>query len=71
MGLSNALAIVQKIQDNLNTASLPEDNIFGRFQISAGVSGISADSTLDGIFIKAEKALLKSKESGKNRVTLM
>jgi diguanylate cyclase (GGDEF)-like protein len=71
VGSGNALAIAQKIQDNLNTASLPGDNIFGRFQISAGVSGIRADRTLDEIFIKAEKALLKSKKSGKNRVTMM
>jgi diguanylate cyclase (GGDEF)-like protein len=71
VGSGNALAIAQKIQDNLNTALLPEGNIFGRFQISAGVSGIRADRTLDEIFIKAEKALLKSKKSGKNRVTMM
>jgi diguanylate cyclase (GGDEF)-like protein len=71
VGSGNALVIAQKIQDNLNTASLPEGNIFGRFQISAGVSGIRSDRTLDEIFIKAEKALLKSKKSGKNRVTLM
>jgi diguanylate cyclase (GGDEF)-like protein len=71
VGSSNAFAIAQKIQDNLNTVSLPEDTIFGRFQISAGVSGIRADRTLDEIFFKAEKALLKSKKSGKNRVTLI
>jgi diguanylate cyclase (GGDEF)-like protein len=71
VGSSNAFTIAQKIQDNLNTASLPEDTIFGRFQISAGVSGIRSDRTLDEIFIKAEKALLKSKKSGKNRITLM
>ena len=71
VGSGNALAIAKKIQDNLNTATLPEDTNFGRFQISAGVSGIRADRTLDEIFIKAEKALLKSKKSGKNRVTLI
>jgi diguanylate cyclase (GGDEF)-like protein len=68
---SNAIAIAQKIQDNLNVSLMPEDKSFGRFQISVGVSGIRADRTLDEIFIKAEKALLKSKKSGKHRVTLI
>jgi diguanylate cyclase (GGDEF)-like protein len=71
VGSANAIAIAQKIQDNLNTSLLSEDTIFGRFQISVGVSGVRADRTLDEIFIEAEKALLKSKKSGKNRVTVM
>lgn len=69
--LANAFVIAQKIQDNLTTALLPKDTIFGIFQISVGVSGIREDRTLDEIFTEAEKALLKSKKSGKNRVTLM
>jgi diguanylate cyclase (GGDEF)-like protein len=68
---ANAIAIAQKIQDNLNAAPMPEGIPFGRFQISVGVSGIRDDRTLDEILIKAQKAILKSKKSGKHRVTLI
>ena len=66
-----ALSVAQKIQDSLNAASLPEGAQFRRFQISGGVSGIRAGRTFEDVLGKAEKALLKSKKLGKNRITLI
>ncbi len=68
---ANAIKIAQKIQDTLNVAILAKDSPFEKFQISAGVSGIRANRSLEDIIGKAEKALLKSKKLGKNRITLM
>ncbi len=66
-----AVSIAQKIQENLNNAPKPENALFDRFNISLGVSGIKEDIEFDEIIIQAYKALLKSKEAGKNRVTLL
>jgi len=67
----NAIKISQKIQDNLNEAVIAPQCPFEKFQISAGVSGIRSNRSLEDIINKAEKALLKSKKLGKNRITLM
>ena len=71
VGSANAIKIAQKIQDNLNAAVITLDCPFEKFQISAGVSGMRANRSLEDIISKAEKALLKSKKLGKNRITLM
>ncbi len=68
---ANAIAIAQKIQDNLNASLLQGETIFGKFQVSVGVSGIRSDRTIEEIFAKAEQALLKSKQSGEHSVTLI
>ncbi len=66
----NAITIAQKIQENLNAGLLSEDFPFKEFHVSIGVSGIREDRTLEEILSETEKALLKSKLAGKNRLTL-
>jgi len=68
---ANAITISQKIQENLDLALISEETPFEKFQISTGISGIRGKRTFDEIIDKAEKALLKSKKLGKNRVTLI
>jgi len=66
-----AVEIAQKIQENLKLCALPDDCLFKKFTISAGVSGVRARRNFDEILAKADKALLKSKKLGKDRVTFM
>jgi len=66
-----ALEIAQKIQENLRLYKLPSNCPFKKFTISAGVSGIRAKRTFDQVLATADKALLKSKQLGKDRVTFM
>jgi diguanylate cyclase (GGDEF)-like protein len=66
-----AVEIAQKIQENLRLQQLPENCLFKKFTISAGISGIRTKRTFDHVMAAADKALLKSKKLGKDRVTLM
>jgi PleD family two-component response regulator len=54
-------------------SSDPTGGRFGPFKItvSAGVSGLQGDKTLDNIISEADKALHESKKNGKNRVTIL
>ena len=67
-----AAIIAEKIQENLKSAD-PTGGKYGPFKItiSAGVSGLSGDKTLDSIISDSDKALLESKKNGKNRVTIL
>ena len=66
-----AVRITQKIQENLKNAIIPDNYSFEKFTISAGVSGVRDKNTFDEMLIAADKALLKSKFDGKDRVTLI
>ena len=67
-----AQIIIEKIMEKLKSAD-PTGGRFGPFKItvSAGVSGLRGDKTLDNIISDADKALLESKKNGKNRVTIL
>ncbi|MHB9129353.1 MAG: GGDEF domain-containing protein, partial [Candidatus Humimicrobiaceae bacterium] len=67
-----ALKIVEKIQENLKSAD-PTGGKYGPFKItiSAGISGLTGDKTLDSIIYDSDKGLLESKKNGKNRVTIL
>ena len=67
----NAIAIAQKIQANLGKSPHPAGIVFGKFHISAGISGTRDDRQFDEIIARAYKAMLKSKKLGKNRITLI
>jgi len=66
-----AVEIAQKIQENLRNEKLPDNCPFNKFTISAGVSGIRSKRTFDEVLNKADRALMKSKQLGKDRVTLI
>jgi diguanylate cyclase (GGDEF) domain len=68
---ADAITIAQKIQENLNKGLLAEVFPFNDLQVSIGVSGIREDWTFDKILTETKKALLRSKQSGKNRLTLI
>jgi diguanylate cyclase (GGDEF)-like protein len=66
-----AVRITQKIQENLKNVIISDNYSFKKFTISAGVSGVRDKNTFDEMLIAADKALLKSKFDGKDRVTLI
>ncbi len=68
---ARALSIAQKIQENIVKSPLPENAAFDPFNVSIGISGLTDDVGFDEIINKADKALRKSKEAGKNRITLL
>jgi diguanylate cyclase (GGDEF)-like protein len=67
-----AAIIAEKIQKNLKSAD-PTGGKYGPFKIniSVGVSGLTANKTLDSVIYDSDKALLESKKNGKNRVTIL
>jgi diguanylate cyclase (GGDEF)-like protein len=67
-----SVTIIEKIMVKLKSAD-PTGGRFGPFKIavSAGVSGLRGDKTLDDIISDADKALHESKKNGKNRVTIL
>jgi diguanylate cyclase (GGDEF)-like protein len=71
VSLDKAVAVAQKIHRNLNKELLAEVYSFHDFKVSMGVSGIREDRTLEVILTLTEKALLKSKQSGKDRLSLI
>jgi len=68
--VDEALLIAQKLIYNLKNLPAKENKPFINFNISAGISGQKENTKFDDIIIKADKALLKSKKLGKDRITL-
>ena len=70
--IHESVKIIEKIMEKLKSAD-PTGGRFGPFKItiSAGVSGLRGDKTLDNIISDADKALLESKKNGRNRVTVL
>lgn len=64
--LSKTQNILERLREEVN--SCPELKKYG-VAISFGLTRILADDTIDSVLIRADKAMYKSKQQGKNRLT--
>lgn len=66
--LNNALAIAEKIRNNVENHVIRQQDKIYKVTISLGVSDFHLTDTLEKIIKKADEGLYKAKESGRNRV---
>lgn len=64
-----ALALAERIRDAVEAGAMPHAGSVIRFTLSAGLTQAQANDDLDAALTRADKALYRSKESGRNRVT--
>jgi len=63
--LKNAAAMAEKLRGLIQEHSFKYG---GRITVSFGVAGLGADDTADTLFRRADAALYRAKQMGRNRV---
>jgi diguanylate cyclase (GGDEF)-like protein len=66
--LNNALAIAEKIKNNMQNHLIKHQDKTYKVTVSLGVSEFEMSDTLDKIIKRADEGLYKAKESGRNQV---
>lgn len=64
--LSDAIAVAQRVCSDVSNYKFQE---VGEITISIGLSELQSDESMDMLFMRVDKLLYKSKESGRNRVS--
>lgn len=62
---ANALHLVERLREDIYGYVFPE---VGHVTISAGLSELQADDTVDSLVKRADNALYKAKEGGRNKL---
>jgi diguanylate cyclase (GGDEF)-like protein len=64
----NALLIAEKIRLHTEQQVFEYDGVALRVTTSVGLTGLQADDTLPGLIARADQALYRAKQSGRNRI---
>lgn len=63
-----AIVVVERVRQRLQTAAFPLHGPHMPLQISAGSATLLADEQSNGLLVRADQALYRSKSAGRNRV---
>lgn len=68
-GLQEAVKAAERLKALIATIKVPIDSETIQFTVSAGVTGIKVDDTIESCLERADRLMYESKKLGKNRVT--
>ncbi len=66
-GLSSAIPVAETLRENIEKCSFQHGDKNVSITISCGLAEVKGKDTLDKVFQRADKALYKAKETGRNR----